>query len=172
MRSTFICDRRVIGRFRNFLSVCVAVRRAVRDVCRDSPKMRVKSRMKIANGTFSSADGYGKSFRARSVWAYVGCTTTKHRRATRSQEEDVTWPGPPQRLSRSASGLRSTAICRPSSDRIGKSTPPPADASPPAGGGYLRGCPLCCALCRRLPAGRVVLPNSLHQPGPSLLLSR
>jgi hypothetical protein len=161
----------VIGKFRSLLSVCVAVRHALCDVCQDLRKIRAKSRMKSPNGTFSSAVGYGKSFRAFRL-SLRRLRNNQHRRATRSQEEDVTWPGPPQRLSRSASGLRSTAICRPSSDRIGKSTPPPADASPPAGGGYLRGCPLCCALCRRLPAGRVVLPNSLHQPGPSLLLSR
>ena len=59
-------------------------------------------------------------------------------------------------------GLDITAICAPSSHRIGKSDPPPADAASPAGGGYLCACPLC----RRLPAGRVIVPNSLHQPGP------
>jgi hypothetical protein len=157
----------VIGKFRSLLSVCVAVRHALCDVCQDLRKIRAKSRMKSPNGTFSSAVGYGKSFRAFRL-SLRRLRNNQHRRATRSQEEDVTWPGPPQRLSRSASGLRSTAICRPSSDRIGESDPPPADAASPAGGGYFCGCPLC----RRLPAGRVIVPNSLHQPGPGLLLSR
>ena len=54
--------------------------------------------MKTTNGTFPSAVGYGNGFRARSVSAYVGYTTT-NTVAQHGHKEDVGMAWTTQRLS-------------------------------------------------------------------------